>query len=213
MFKHSTREAWLGDAVERLRAGLFADANGSLPVGISSEVPTVRVSVGFPGGRGSKHKAIGQYWKGLAVADGVPQVFISPVIDDAVRALDILCHELVHACVPEDGHGAKFKKIALAIGLTGKMTATVAGPALTMRLNALVGDLGAYPHSRIDVGSGLKKQGTRLNKVACKDCGYTVRVTRKWLEVGAPICPCNGEAMAIQEDGGEEGTAAANLPC
>lgn len=37
--------------------------------------------------------------------------------------------------------------------------------------------------------------GSRLVKAACQQCGYTVRVTRKWLAVGAPICPTDNVAM------------------
>lgn len=37
------------------------------------------------------------------------------------------------------------------------------------------------------------KSSCRLRKVACSDCGYTARITRSWLEVGLPGCPCGGE--------------------
>ena len=40
------------------------------------------------------------------------------------------------------------------------------------------------------------KQTTRLLKCQCDICGYTVRVTRKWLDIGAPHCPDHG-AMPI----------------
>jgi hypothetical protein len=41
-----------------------------------------------------------------------------------------------------------------------------------------------------------KPQSTRLLKAECGECGYTVRVTKKWLEAkGAPICPCSMKAM------------------
>jgi hypothetical protein len=34
------------------------------------------------------------------------------------------------------------------------------------------------------------KQGTRMLKCDCSACGYTVRITRKWLDAaGPPICP------------------------
>jgi hypothetical protein len=34
-------------------------------------------------------------------------------------------------------------------------------------------------------------RGTRLIKVACPQCGYTVRTTRQWIETGLPVCgPC-----------------------
>jgi len=34
------------------------------------------------------------------------------------------------------------------------------------------------------------KQTTRLVKCVCPDCGYTIRVTRKWLDTGLPYCAC-----------------------
>jgi hypothetical protein len=33
-----------------------------------------------------------------------------------------------------------------------------------------------------------------MRKVACPDCGYTVRMARSWMERGLPVCPC-GQAM------------------
>lgn len=42
------------------------------------------------------------------------------------------------------------------------------------------------------------KQTTRLRKAECGECGYNVRVTSKWLEVGPPHCPQHG-AMAVAE--------------
>lgn len=34
--------------------------------------------------------------------------------------------------------------------------------------------------------------GSRLIKVSCAECGYTCRVTRKWLNIGPPRCPEHG---------------------
>lgn len=33
---------------------------------------------------------------------------------------------------------------------------------------------------------------SRLRKAICSDCGYTIRVTKRWLSVGVPVCPCGG---------------------
>ena len=44
--------------------------------------------------------------------------------------------------------------------------------------------------------SAPKKQTTRLHKAECAECGYTVRVTAKWLEVGPPHCPMHGAMVA-----------------
>lgn len=36
----------------------------------------------------------------------------------------------------------------------------------------------------------------RTRKVECVDCGYPGRVSRSWLERGAPVCPCGGTMHA-----------------
>ena len=35
---------------------------------------------------------------------------------------------------------------------------------------------------------GRKKQSTRMLRCRCMDCGYTLRTTQKWIEVGVPTC-------------------------
>src|SRR5690349_10363518 len=121
--KFSTREEWLVAAVEAFRP-MFSAL-------VDEQIPAVRVSVGWPGGNGRKNAVIGQCWATAASADKVAQLFISPVLDDAVRVLDVLAHEIIHAIDDcQSGHKGRFAKIAKALGLTGKMTATVAGDEL-----------------------------------------------------------------------------------
>jgi hypothetical protein len=194
--KFSTREEWLVAAIEALGKTVFADAG--------VELPPVRVSVGWPGGRGKKENVIGQCWPTGLAADKKAQLFISPVLNDGARVLDVLAHELVHAADDcKNGHKAPFAKIAKAIGLTGKMTATVATPELVEKLNAIVLELGVYPHAELAKSGGShepKKQGTRQIKVSCPvESGYIVRMTRKWIEeLGTPICPCCEQRMVAE---------------
>ena len=51
--------------------------------------------------------------------------------------------------------------------------------------------IGKYPHQELT--DSKKKQTTRLIKVACDSCGYTVRISRKWLDhTNATTChACN----------------------
>lgn len=187
----STREAWLLAAVDAMRP-LYA--------AVDVQLPEVRVSVGWPGGRGRRNLAIGECWPTGLAADGTAQLFISPVLDDAEEVLGTLAHELIHAwddC--KSGHKGAFAKVAKGIGLTGKMTATVPGPELAVKLKEIAAKLGAYPHAKLsDEVSGRKKQSTRMIKVVCPDSGYTLRTTRKWLdEVGVPYCPCCKKEMEI----------------
>ncbi len=180
--KHATREQWLNAAALLVRP-LF-DEQGA------NDYPRFRVSCGWPkGGRG---KTIGQAWHPESSGDGTSEIFISPALDEPVRVLDILIHELIHATVGNDaGHRGPFRKLAKAIGLEGKMTATVAGEELATKLLALTGNLGPYPHAELSKSSRIK-QGTRMLKLMC-ECGYTVRTTQKWIDVGLPTCCCGQE--------------------
>lgn len=43
----------------------------------------------------------------------------------------------------------------------------------------------------------IQKQTTRLLKAVCPKCSYTIRLTRKWMEKGLPLCPVDGEAFVL----------------
>ena len=112
----------------------------------------------------------------------------------------ILAHELVHAAVGiPAGHGKAFKRVAVGLGLVGRMTATTPGDTFLAAVAPILVAAGSLPHARLDTSSEttrLKKQATRLLKCECKTCGYTVRTARKWLEeVGAPLCPAEGHGV------------------
>ena len=187
-----TREQWLSQATIELRA-LFKQCGVDLPL-------QVRASCGFPSksALASKNRRIGECWAARASADKHAEIFISPTISDSARVLDILAHEMIHASHPNDGHGKAFKRTALAIGLTGKMTATVAGPQFTAWASPVLARLGAYPHADLVPANAQKKQSTRMLKCVCRECGYTVRVAGKWLnDMGAPHCPDHGEMQSV----------------
>lgn len=190
MKTYDTREAWLRAATEELRPRLVA-AGGTLP-------EKVQVTCGWPSTKAlsAKNIRIGECWQASSANDGAPHVFISPRLADPVEVLDCHAHELIHACGAK-GHRGPFKRIAVALGLEGKMTATHAGAHLAEELRLIAGRLGPYPHGALNPGDRpTKKQTTRLLKVACAETGYTVRVTRKWLdEAGAPLCPCCERSM------------------
>jgi hypothetical protein len=190
------REEYLARATEALRPWFQAH---------SHPVPAqVRVSVGWPsrGATSLKRRTIGQHWDPAAAADGSHNIFVSPFLGTAAEALDTLAHELVHAASPAGSkHGPKFVKVAKAVGLTaGKPTSAGAGDELRAELVRIEADLGSYPHAKVSPGLVLRTQGTRLLKAECQGCGYTVRVTRKWLDHGAPLCPCNREPMTVDDE-------------
>lgn len=165
------------------------------------ERPKVRISVGFPKASGGRGKAIGQCWSSECSQDGTFEVFVSPELEP-FDVCHVLLHELVHAVVGiKAGHKKPFRDLARAVGLTGKMTGTVPGDALAADINRWLTELPNFPHAPLRPIKDPTKQSTRLIKVECSDsvpnaegdgllgCGYTMRVTAKWLKAGAPRCP------------------------
>lgn len=201
-----TREQWLNAGIAALRP-LFIAAGYTVP-------DNVRVTCGFPskgalpGKKGSY--SMGQCWADTASDGKMFEVFISPLDSDVLIVLATLVHELVHATVGLDAkHGKLFKACALAVGLEGKMRSTHAGEELRDKLQGIAKDIGAYPHDSLKkaMTDGTKKQTTRLKKCECGVCGYTVRVTAKWLEMGAPLCPnesCDDYRQPLQVEGDGE---------
>lgn len=190
-----TREAWLTSAVEALRP-MFLAVGYPIPAAIY-------VSVGWPSRKGTAQASarIGECWDGAASADGRCHIFISPILGDGLRVLDVLVHELGHVVVGcKAGHKGPFKAFMRSVGLTGKATATIAGPELTVTLSGILDALNPYPHAALTPGEGRKKQTTRMLKLACPACGYTIRTTRQWIDKGLPTCCC-GEAFAAPDGG------------
>jgi len=188
--KTATREQWLRNVARAMEPKFAA---------LDAPLPKYRVSCSFPstGGLARNRRTIGQCWSPAASADGTTEIFVSPTQDDPVNVAAVLAHEMVHAAAGTDaGHGPAFRRVAVALGLEGPMTATVAGEAFKQMIGPILARAGNYPHARLDA-SQRKKQTTRLVKCQCSTCGYTVRTTAKWLDaMGAPLCPAHGE-MAV----------------
>lgn len=166
------------------------------------KIPPVHVSVGFPskGGIGTKKRTLGQCWHPSASDDGVPHIFISPLLDDPLDVLSTLLHEVIHAMTPGEGHKGGFVEIAKKVGFTSPWTSTPMGDDLHPRLDKIASRLGDYPHSKLNPAeSPIKKQTTRMIRLD-SDCGEgcTVRTTRKWIEKGDFTCPCGG-TMRVAE--------------
>ena len=186
----SIREQWLETAIELMKPH-FAE---SIP---GVEFPKVRVSVGWPGGK-SGPRTIGQCWAPFAATDNVSQIFISPVLDEELIVLATLAHEFIHAIDEnKSGHKGAFGVMARAIGLEGRLTATVAGEALTAVFMTILEKLGTYQHAALGSITGAPSRNKSMQKVVCEESGYTARVSNKWLLEGTPSCPCHGEPMVV----------------
>ena len=172
--------------------------------------PALRIGVGHPS-TGARGKRVGECYDSPASKDRVHEIIISPRLDDSTEVAGVVAHELCHAYLqsyfPAEncGHGKKFKKLASALGLTGKMRSTVPADAFTRFLRPVLASIGEYPHGALGTGAATsrqKVQGARLKKVVCPSCNYTMRVTRKWIDTAVPTCPspdCDrgGEEMEV----------------
>lgn len=189
-----TREAWLTRLTEELRP-VFQTAGYPLP-------EKIRAACGFPsrGALANKKRSIGEAWSCDQSDDAHYETFVSPMLSDPIDVAAVQVHELCHCAA---GLACKHKKpfctIAKAVGLEGKMTATVASDYLREKLAAMVEVIGPYPHAKLVHSSAPKKQKTRMKKITCPECGYTCRAAKKWMDIGLPTCPC-GTQMTTAED-------------
>jgi hypothetical protein len=204
----TTREEWLKNAVNAFRPR-FKEIEYPLP-------DKIHVSVGFSYGARAERKVMGTTWSRFASEDGANHVFISPELGDTFDVIETMIHELVHVAVDnQDGHQGVFVEVARALGLTKPWSYTPAGPVLAAELLTIAHVLGEYPHGvlhpqpskipslvgapgpdpGVKLTSGPPKQHTYLRKRRCPTCGYTVRVTARWLKHGSPICPVDMRPM------------------
>jgi hypothetical protein len=185
---YNTREEWLNALVTKLRP-LFERVAAKIP-------DRVRVAVSLTRSK----SAIGTCFDAMDSKDGTYEIIIRIDKDDPLEVAGILVHELIHAAVGlNEKHSGEFKRVALDIGLEGKMTQTVPGEILQSQLESLIKDLDLTRKN-----SGPKKQNTRLKKVSCKVCEYTVRMTQKWIDVALPNCPMDHGKMSVEEAEGEK---------
>jgi hypothetical protein len=174
------REHWLAHLLDLLSPYVTT-------CGLTVPVKGIHATCGFP--FTSPRKRIGECWAASCSADGVHQIFISPLKSDPTEVAEILIHELLHACLPaKEQHGRLFKRAMKAVGLEGKATATQAGTELKNRLTTMVSTLTPYPHPALSIEE-KKKQTTRMKKVICPThLDYTWRASRKVMAMGMPLC-------------------------
>jgi predicted SprT family Zn-dependent metalloprotease len=179
------RETWLNLMIDK-SVPLFDEAGFK----ISDIRDKLKVSCSFiQGSRGSKLKnAIGVHYNPSVSADGFHEMMIQPSISDSVQAVGVLIHEMVHSIQThlyhdKNGflnvkpHGKEFRKIAIAVGLQGKMTATTESPELKVIIQKWIDELGEYPHAKMTLNDSRKKQSTRLLKLECTHCGFICRAS------------------------------------
>ncbi len=199
------REEWLSQAVELLRPK-FKAHNYTIP-------PIVKVSCGWPSKgafpRNGKVR-LGECWQTVAAKDGIHQIFISPLLSETFKVLEILVHELIHSCLDDGvGHKKEFKQACTELGLEGPATHTLAGPELAAWLRTLCEDE-PYPQVALNVAEVTKKtQTTRMLKISCPaneehEEEVILRGSKKVIEKGLPTCYCGTPFAVVPEEEKEE---------
>jgi hypothetical protein len=184
MRQMATREDWLKACLTRVTAGW--------PVG--ADLPeNTRISLGFPQkahGRGAGR--VIEHYSPSDSEGGLFEIFVSPTIGDALAVAQAVVTEAA--------------RIATGRAPTEREVAT-----LHQRARAVVEKMPPYPHSAIKrnaegkgevPGEGpVKGPGSRLLKTSCPTCGYTARITRRWLRFAVPTCPVTAAHGIMRVEG------------
>jgi len=164
----------------------------------SEDRPPLRIGFGQPPGtRPTRNRRIlGACFKRAASSDGVNEMFLCPTEDDTMRMLVTALHEYCHAIDDnESGHRGNFVRLAKSAGMQAPWTETPPSPELQELLDWYVAEYGDIPAGHLTATARVKpKQGTRMLKASCNNCGFTVRASAKhidaWDRAGAdcPVC-------------------------
>jgi hypothetical protein len=205
------RQQWLEKAVKELRP-YIKKAGYTVP-------GNLRISWGWPkSGRKGTH-VIGECFVLAASADEHHEIFISPMLghegkkaktdrERSIKIIEVITHEIGHATLPQKAkHGKPFVDFMEAVGLEGKPTSTEPGPALVAWATDFIKKNGTFPAGKLDFHKKIGKQGTRMIKCECGECGYVARTTKKWIEAsGAPHCGVKSHGrMSCDYEPEEEG--------
>ena len=111
---------------------------------------------------------------------------------DSTRIAHVVLHEMIHTCTYGHGHKGAFKRLALALGMSGKMTSTENGEDLEERMKTEIVDvLGKFPHKAVTTVT--KRKGSRLLKITCTQCNIVMRASAKVCDKiiyqDCPACP------------------------
>ena len=165
--------------------------------------------------RGKRESTLGWFWANRwkdGKKDAVHEINLSAETLAREDVGETLIHELAHAENEANGvkdvsngvHNKKFKSQAEALGLkvlprdkkVGFGFTELDAPAREflkkIKFNSLM-----FKLARL-TPSATKKAGTRLLKCECPTCGYVVRTTQKWIDIGLPQCP-DGDEMELAD--------------
>ena len=221
-----TREEWLSRAIELMRPE-FEAAGAPLPERLA-------VSCIWPSE--NPQTMIGECWVAEASSRGSVEVFISPGPRPGRRRPGRARHPAARAGtrgrsprprqgVQGAGGGAGPERAddgndrqPRAARLHQLDRAAPAGLLPTRRHHRARRDRGSADRARRQADHPAprrpaKKQSTRMLKAECPECGYTIRLAKKWADIGLPSCPSDDAGLQLTGPGeGAEGEGLQALP-
>ncbi len=196
---HQTRESWLAAAVALTRPTVETLAGASLPA-------RIRIACGFPS-TFTRSGTLAECWADTESADQTYEVLISPTLADPAavlaQVLGAIAHTAPGAMSPTSN---TYTELAANLGLcpVGDSWRQVQGAEdFAQEYDTVLQSLGAYPHAAILTGS-KKTQTTRMLKLTCPLCGYTIRTSGKWIATGLPVCHDGTEFQTEATEGEEQ---------
>ena len=144
------------------------------------------------------HTTVGQIHYDFSTDNGKNEIVISNRLNGSKTKAEssyvghILLHEMIHSCTVHHGHKGQFKRLALLVGMTGKMTSTESGEDLDARIiKEVVNPLGKFPHKAVT--NVTERKGSRMKKIVCTRCDLIMRGSRTVVgKVEGANCPCCG---------------------
>lgn len=152
-----------------------------------AEELSVKLSCGFPSQKGKRKPISAQLIPPTASEDFNAEIFVTPELAEKRKVAKAVLPLLVAVVTGDFKQRQNYRQAVATLGLNSEELPTWA--------KELVDNLPAYPHAEVRL-ENIKKQTTRLIKVACLADGYIARVSRSTLEnLGAPICPACRQSL------------------
>lgn len=152
-----------------------------------AEELSVKLSCGFPAQNGKRKPIAAQLIPPTASEEFNAEIFVTPTLAEKRKVAQAVLPLLVAVVTGDFKQRQNYRNALATLGLNGE--------TLPLWATDIVDGLPAYPHAEVRL-ENIKKQTTRLIKVACLADGYIARVSRSTLEnLGAPICPACRQSL------------------
>lgn len=191
----ANREDWLARAVQKIEAYVFRPLELKMP-------EKWCITCGWA--KGASTRAIGVCIDPVCAKDGTTHLFIMPTQDQPFRILGTITHEMIHAIVGvKEQHKGRFKDVVAMLQFSKPLTqsAPVEGTPVYAALEAIMAELGPYPHAAVVPRPKPSKPPQWVRWKSTVEESYTVLAnTKKVAKYGMPRDPWGKEMMPVDPE-------------